>query len=112
LGSPTGWSRTIETGFSVERSPSPGGSGSTALDTIKLTGRKTALNATLWVDPRSYLPVRLVSHERLYLVGGSKDGVNATLTIDFRWLPPTRANRKQLTAPIPKGFREVSSPRH
>ena len=33
-----------------------------------------------------------------------------TLTIDFRWLPPTSANLKKLTAPIPNGFREVGQP--
>jgi hypothetical protein len=48
---------------------------------------------------------------RVQLIGGGTDKQDAgTLTIDFRWLPPTSANLKELTAPIPSGFREVSQP--
>ena len=61
---------------------------------------------TIWVDPSSYLPVRLTA--QLQLNAGGNEKQNATLTIGFRWLPPTRANLKELTAPIPKGFREAS----
>ena len=41
-------------------------------------------------------------------VGGTGKQAAGTLTIDFRWLPPTRANLRELTAPIPPGFREAS----
>ena len=76
------------------------------VDAIKLTGHKPAAGTTIWVDPSSYLPVRLTAQLQLYAGGNEKQ--NATLTIGFRWLPPTRANLKELTAPIPKGFREAS----
>ena len=76
------------------------------VDAIKLTGHNTAAGTTIWVDPSSYLPVRLTAQLQLYAGGNEKQ--NATLTIGFRWLPPTRANLKELTAPIPKGFRKVS----
>jgi hypothetical protein len=76
------------------------------VDAIKLTGHKPAAGTTIWVDPSSYLPVRLTAQLQLYAGGNEKQ--NATLTIGFRWLPPTRANLKELTAPIPKGFRKVS----
>jgi hypothetical protein len=76
------------------------------VDAIKLTGHNTAAGTTIWVDPSSYLPVRLTAQLQLYAGGNEKQ--NATLTIGFRWLPPTRANLKELTAPIPKGFREAS----
>ena len=46
---------------------------------------------------------------RVQLVAGGTDKQDArTLTIDFRWLPPTRANLKSLTVPIPLGFSLVS----
>ena len=62
---------------------------------------------TIWVDPSSYLPIRLTG--RVQLVAGGTDGQDAaTLTIDFRWPPPASANLKQLTAPIRNGFRKVS----
>jgi hypothetical protein len=79
------------------------------VDAIKLTGHKPAAEATIWVDPSSYLPVRLTG--RVQLISGGTDEQDAgTLTIDFRWLPPTSANLKELTAPIPPGFREVGQP--
>ena len=62
---------------------------------------------TIWVDPSSYLPVRLTGRVQLILGGAAKQGTT-TLTVDFRWLPPTSANLKELTAPIPKGFRQTS----
>ena len=45
--------------------------------------------------------------DAIKLTGTDKQDAG-TLTIDFRWLPPTRANLRELTAPIPPGFREVS----
>jgi hypothetical protein len=51
--------------------------------------------------------VRLVSQVP-YPVLGIRKSLNSTLTIDFRWLPPTRANLKSLTVPIPLGFSLVS----
>jgi hypothetical protein len=76
------------------------------VDAIKLTGHKQAAGATIWVDPGSYLPVRLTG--RVQLIGGRAGKQDTgTLTIDFRWLPPTRANLAELTAPIPDGFRKV-----
>jgi hypothetical protein len=79
------------------------------VDAIKLTGHKPAAEATIWVDPSSYLPVRLTG--RVQLISGGPEKQDAgTLTIDFRWLPPTSANLAKLTAPIPPGFHQVSGP--
>ena len=77
------------------------------VDAIKLTGHTPAAGTTIWVDPSSYLPVRLTGRVQLILGGAAKQGTT-TLTVDFRWLPPTSANLKELTAPIPKGFRQTS----
>jgi hypothetical protein len=79
------------------------------VDAIRLTGHKTAADTIIWVDPRSYLPVRLT--DQVHIIRSSdKKETTAKLTIDFRWLPPSRANLKELTAPIPPGFHQVSKP--
>jgi hypothetical protein len=82
------------------------------IDTIKLAGRLTESNSTLWVDPRTYLPVRVAG--LWHLTGGrqapgGKPAAAVTITVwsDFRWLPLTRANLAQLTGTIPPGFRHV-----
>jgi hypothetical protein len=82
------------------------------IDTIKLAGRLTESNSTLWVDPRTYLPVQVAGS--WHLTGGrqahsGKPAAAVTITAwtDFRWLPPTRANLAQLTGTIPPGFRHV-----
>jgi hypothetical protein len=77
-----------------------------------LAGHKTVADTTIWVDPGSYLPVRLVSHGQVQRVGnGAGNGPTpVTLTVDFRWLTPTRVNLAKLTAPIPAGFKEGPLP--
>lgn len=60
---------------------------------LKITGNSGHL--TLWVNPATYLPVRLDD-------GG--------LQTDFQWLSPTRAELAQLNMPIPAGFRKVPPP--
>ncbi len=74
-------------------------------DTIKIESVARAarplqapIRQTLWVNPSSYLPVRIAwtwvfRHQPvLRLVG------------DFRWLAPTAANLANLRSPIPAGF--------
>ena len=107
--SPAEWSATIESGFKCGAFTVAGRQWIDGVDAIKLTGHKTAPEATLWVDPRSYLPVRLV-RQLHYPVIGLNGITTMTLTIDFRWLPPTHANRKLLTVPIPPGFSQLSYP--
>lgn len=52
--------------------------------------------ATLWIDPRTYLPVRLaLSHAE---------------QTDFAWLKPTPANLALLQVKVPAGFRSVQLP--
>ena len=55
------------------------------------------MTAVFWVDPSTYLPVR--------------DRVTAgrfTITNDYRWLPPTQANRAALGLRVPPGFIQVA----
>jgi hypothetical protein len=100
------WRQAIETGLNCGAFTVAGRQWVDGVDAIKLTGHKTAGDATIWVDPRSYLPVRLVTR-MVGNVAGAKP-VSLTRTIDFRWLPPTRANLAELTAPIPAGFHKVN----
>ena len=69
--------------------------------TIKLTSRSGSLiSETIWVDPSTYLPVRVTVQ--------SAAGYSPTRqTADFTWLPPTAQNVAKLAVPIPAGFREV-----
>ena len=54
----------------------------------------------IWVDPASYLPVRLTTQ-------GTHPAVSVLMRYDFRWLPPTRANLALLTVRIPPGFTQI-----
>lgn len=78
------------------------------IDAIKLAVATTP--ATIWVNPRTYLPMQIVVRpEHMYVTAanGKLVPVKEERT-RFTWLPPTRANLAQLTVPIPPGFRQVS----
>jgi hypothetical protein len=64
------------------------------VDALKITGNSGHL--TLWVNPATYLPMRLRAP------GG--------LQTDFQWLPPTMAHRAMLNVPVPAGFHQVPPP--
>jgi hypothetical protein len=68
-----------------------------------------APHTTLLVDPRTYLPVELVSDPAIWVdvTNGKAVPVKEERT-EFRWLPPTEANLALLSPPIPPGFRKVS----
>jgi hypothetical protein len=70
-------------------------------ETIKLTSRPSSLiSETIWVNPGTYLPVRVTVQ--------SAAGYSPTQqTADFAWLQPTTQNLAKLTVPIPAGFRKV-----
>jgi hypothetical protein len=64
------------------------------VDALEITGNSGHLR--LWVNPATYLPVRLET------VG--------PLRIDFRWLPATPANLAMLNMPVPAGFHQIPPP--
>ncbi len=71
------------------------------IEAIKLTSPPgSLLSETIWVSPRTYLPVRVIT---LPVPGQPGSGQTADIT----WLPPTRQNLARLTVPIPGGFREL-----
>jgi hypothetical protein len=65
-------------------------------------GPKTlaTIATTIWVDPATYLPVRLTTQ-------WTRPIVSVPTTYDFRWLPPTSANLALLKVRIPPGFTQV-----
>jgi hypothetical protein len=71
------------------------------IEAIELTGRPNSkISETIWVSPRTYLPVRVVIRPA---PGKSGPGQAA----DIAWLKPTAQNLAKLTVPIPAGFRQV-----
>ena len=87
--------------------------------TIKITGvpvrtklpkgmvkaTKADIHFTLYVNPATYLPMRVVSSTTSY-GGGTGHSTHATTT-NIRWLPPTAANVANAVVTIPRGFRHV-----
>jgi hypothetical protein len=70
------------------------------IEAIELTSRPgSPISETIWVNPGTYLPVRVVVH--------SAFGAPALLTANITWLSPTAQNLARLTVPIPAGFRQV-----
>jgi hypothetical protein len=60
---------------------------------------------TLWVDARTYVPLRSVGTMR----AGSANRLLETDTTDYQILPATPANLDLLTPPIPAGFRQTAA---
>ena len=63
---------------------------------------------TLYVNPHTYLPVRLSGSN--YTYGGPMPGYYSTGVTDMLWLPPSAANIAKTLVTIPPGFRHVRSP--
>lgn len=68
----------------------------------------TRVRWTLYVDPTTYLPVRILGSTATF--GGSGGSTLYSLVTNVRWLPPTAANIAKATLTIPAGFHRVSSP--
>jgi len=63
---------------------------------------------TLWVNPATYLPVRVFGSSAAY--GGSGGRTVTSSVTDMQWLPPSSANRAQTLVTIPPGYQQVKSP--
>jgi hypothetical protein len=98
---PAGWPAAIRFELKCGLTSTDGRQRVDGIDAIKLTGQKGLL-VTLWVDPRTYLPVRVVS--------GVSAAAGPLTRTDFRWLRPTPANLAHLNLQIPPGFRQVPPP--
>jgi hypothetical protein len=62
---------------------------------------------TLYVNPSSYLPVRMIGVTETF--GGSGGHTRFESVTNVRWLPPTSANMAQALVTIPPGYHRVSS---
>jgi hypothetical protein len=62
---------------------------------------------TLYVNPASYLPVRMIGVTETS--GGTGGPTRFESVTNVQWLPPTTGNVAQALVSIPPGFRQVSS---
>jgi hypothetical protein len=81
-------------------------------ETVKMTGSRAigtglaenTVTVTLFVSPRTYLPVQI----KLYITA---PGLHGSLTsYDIQWLPPTTANRARASVTVPCGYQQISWP--
>lgn len=63
---------------------------------------------TLYVNPSTYLPVRMIGVTETF--GGSGGGTRFESVTSVHWLPPTPANVARALLIIPPGYHQVSSP--
>jgi hypothetical protein len=68
---------------------------------IKIVGRGVLTGITIWVNPATYLPVRM----GLWFTNLGSASYSVT---DYQWLPPTKANLGQLDVAIPPGFTKLT----
>jgi hypothetical protein len=101
------WQQSIAKSLSCHVFTLAGNQQVDGINTIKLV-RKPVLgtHVTLWVDPTSYLPVRIM------ITDPQPSGPATVQTDDFRWLSPTTGNLATLHAAeqrgvIPPGFRSL-----
>jgi hypothetical protein len=73
------------------------------IEATKLTSSSgSRISETIWVNPATYLPVRVV-------IRSAAGSPVVPRTADITWLKPTAQNRAALIVSIPAGFREVPS---
>jgi hypothetical protein len=71
------------------------------IEAIKLTSPPgSLLSETIWVNPRTYLPVRVSSRPVRGQPGPGQ-------TADITWLASTGPNLAKLAVPVPSGFRKL-----
>jgi hypothetical protein len=91
-----GWVGYIRTELSCGELTPAGRQQVDGVDAIKFTGQHDG--PTLWVNPATYLPVRL------------KTDAGIAFQTDFGWLSPTVARLDQLNLTVPAHFRRVAAP--
>ena len=72
------------------------------IEAIELTSRpNSVISETIWVSPRTYLPLRVV-------IRPARGKPGPLQTADITWLRPTAQNLARMTVPVPAGFRKVA----
>jgi hypothetical protein len=106
FGYPT-WAKSIAKALSCPELKLAGDQQVNGIEAIKLIRRIAGgYTITLWVDPASYLPVRIAYGNPV------KHGATVTETVDLHWIAPTTGNLARLHAAeqrgaIPAGFRKL-----
>jgi hypothetical protein len=70
-----------------------------------VTRGQSQIDATLYVDPVTYLPVKLIWSNQTRAANGKP--LSGTVTVEFQLLPPTLRNMAKARASVPAGFRRV-----
>jgi hypothetical protein len=106
VGSTLDWAAAIRTALSCGHFQLAGHEQLGPVSAIKLVSAKVngPYTETLWVDPSTYLPVRITWNWLDPRAQGP-----GTLTGDFRWVEPTQDNLGALQVRVPGGFRQVPS---
>jgi hypothetical protein len=106
VGTTMDWAAQIRTALSCGHFQMAGHERIGATDAIKLVSAKVngPYTETLWVDPSTYLPVRVFWNWLDPRAQGP-----GTLTGDFRWVKPTQDNLGLLRVPVPSGFTQKHS---
>jgi hypothetical protein len=106
VGTTLDWAAAIRTALSCGHFQLAGHEQIGTVNAVKLVSAKVdgPYTATVWVDPSTYLPVRLTWN---WLdPRGQGPG---TLTGDFRWVQPTQDNLGALKVTVPDGFSQAAS---
>jgi hypothetical protein len=113
-GGPANWTTYIRQALSCGEFKTAGHARIDGKETIKITGslrgtwlghRALYVNATLFVDPSTYYPVRVIWSNRSKSPAGQP--VRGTVRADIRILPPTPRNVARASITVPAGFRKV-----
>jgi hypothetical protein len=106
VGTTLDWAAAIRTALSCGHFQLAGHEQIGGVNAIKLVSTKVngPYTATAWVDPSTYLPVRVTWNWLDPRAQGP-----GTLTGDFRWVQPTQANLGALRVTVPDGFTQVQS---
>jgi hypothetical protein len=106
VGTTLDWAATIRTALSCGHFQLAGHEQLGSVNAIKLVSARVngPYKETLWVDPATYLPVRLTWNWLDHRAQGP-----GTLTGDFQWVQPTPANLGALQVKIPNGFTQQHS---
>jgi hypothetical protein len=106
VGTTLDWAAAIRTALSCGHFQLAGHEQIGGVNAIKLVSTKVngPYTATAWVDPSTYLPVRVTWNWLDPRAQGP-----GTLTGDFRWVQPTQANLGALRVTIPDGFKQVQA---
>jgi hypothetical protein len=104
VGSQINWAAEIRAALSCGHLRLAGHGQIGTVRAIKLVSAKVdgPYSETLWVNPVSYLPMRMTYHWLDRRAEGP-----GTLTSDFTWVRPTPANLGLLRATVPAGFRHT-----